>query len=534
MITEAPSRPWANISTGKREWEESATRLKHGYTGLIEGLTSEFYSPFIGGPGSGGYQQIAQPDTFIQGMAAAPFTLQMMALNFGYMSYGLAQTLIDQPVDDAFKGGLIIKMPELDAEDIQRLHKRMTRARALHSMKQGLKWARLFGGAGLIIATDQDPTTPLEAQQLATEGSALRLLPADRWELTVPRITSNGFAFPAPYQYYSETLDWSRVIRISGREAPSRVRNLLQGWGMSELERCLREIQSYIKFQTVVFELVDEGKIDVYRLNELNNMLESAGGTQAAVLRVQMANLIKNYKNAVVLDKEDEYEQKTLTFGGLADICEQFRINLAGALRIPVNKLFGQSATGFASGEDAMENYNALVESDIREPSMPMIEDVIGLFCWQEFGYVPDFTAEFHPLRIVDPVAEEQIKTSKQARILALRSADQITGKEADDILHQEGLLSIDTEVGLGVREPAPGWEQNDQGDEPEDDEAAEGGSKKGPDKDLPPRKKNAYARGSKMALEEQYHWLDAQARSPAFRRWFNRQYGRDGDQKAA
>ena len=105
---------------------------------------------------------------------------------------------------------------------------------------------------------------------------------------------------------------------------------------------------------------------------------------------------------------------------------------------------------------------------------------------------------------------------------------------EADDILHQEGLLSIDTEVGLGVREPAPGWEQNDQGDEPEDDEAAEGGSKKGPDKDLPPRKKNAYARGSKMALEEQYHWLDAQARSPAFRRWFNRQYGRDGDQKAA
>ena len=54
MITEAPSRPWADVSTGKREWQESAARLKHGYTGLIEGLTSEFYSPFIGGPGSGG------------------------------------------------------------------------------------------------------------------------------------------------------------------------------------------------------------------------------------------------------------------------------------------------------------------------------------------------------------------------------------------------------------------------------------------------------------------------------------------------
>lgn len=532
MTSEVQDRPWAvgAHAVGQAAWEANARgkQLKNSYAGLIAGLGNEYYSPFIGGPGSGGYQQIAQPQTWIEGMAASPFTLQMMALNWGYMSYGLAQTLVDQPVDDAFKGGLIIKIPELEADDIARFQKRLKKARVIHEMKQGFKWARLFGGSGLIIATDQDPRSPLNIKGLARQGSPLALIAADRWELTVPRISTNGYALPTNYQYYSETLDWSRVIRIMGRAAPSRVRTLLQGWGMSELERCMREIQSYIKFQTVVFELVDEAKIDVYRLEQLNNLLESAQGTQAAILRVQMANLIKNYKNAVVLDKEDEYEQKTLAFGGLADICEQFRINLAGALRIPVNKLFGQSATGFSSGEDAMENYNALIESDIREPAGSVIDEVLSLFLMQEFGYVPDFTAEFHPLRIVDPVQEEAIKTSKQNRAAQLRTMDQITGQEMDNILHQEGLLAIDTEVGSGARIPSMQQQQEDPDDEGgEDRDATSGGQNKNAIEqqiDTMTGRTRRPARGSLQDSQEKYQWLKAEVKKGNFGSWFRRQ----------
>jgi phage-related protein (TIGR01555 family) len=534
-MSDQQERPWSvgSKTIGRAAWDALAlpepqaqaalTRLKHGYEGLIAGLGSgsnpgQFYSPFAG---NGGYQQLSQPETWISNMAASPFTLQMMALNFGYMTYGLAQTLIDQPVDDAFKGGLIIKIPEMQAPDIARLHKRMKKMRAIASIKQGIKWARLFGGGGLIIVTDQDPTLPLDSEALANEGSALSFLPFDRWEVTTPRISTNGFAYPTPYLYYNETLDYSRVIRIMGRPAPSRVRPLLQGWGMSELERCIREIQSYIKFQTVVYELVDEGKIDVYRLEELNNMLDSAKGTQAAILRVTMANLIKNYKNAVVLDKEDEYEQKTMAFSGLAEICEQFRINLAGALRIPVNKLFGQSATGFSSGEDAMENYNALVESDIREPNGPLIDDVISLCCFQEFGYVPEFTVEFHPLRIVNPVEEEQIKTSKQARTIGLRQAGQITPQEADNVLHQEGLLSIETEVGNGA-DPQQMWpDEEGAGDQPGDEVATTGG-----------KKKNAIEPGSPEDHRQKYNWLKAEAKKGNFGAWWRSQ-AKNGEARA-
>lgn len=505
MIAEVPERSFhlgldrprapkkvENSWAGLIDWAGGGAQGGGGYSG---------YNIF--GP-SGGNQTIAQGNTFNLGVANAPYTLQLIGLNYGYMSYGVVQTLIDEPVDDAFKGGLVINIPEMKAEEVKLLHKAMRKNRDLHAIKQGFKWGRLFGGSGLIIATDQPTNEPLDVEAIQP-GTPLSFLPCDRWELTAPRVGTAGYPIAAPYVYYGQTIDWSRVIRIKGREAPARIRSLLQGWGMSELERCMRDINSFYKLQTVIFELIDEAKIDVYRLEQLNTLLGTPGGTQTAILRVMFANLLKNYKTAIVMDKEDEYEQKTMAFSGLADMFEQARINLAGATRMPVNKLFGLAATGFASGEDAMENYNALVESDIREPAMPLLDDVIGLRCMQVYGYIPDFTVEFKPLRIVDPVQEEGIKTSKQNRAAQLRQMDQISGKEMDDVLHKEGLLDIETEVGKGLREPAPA------GDDP------------GEDDDGKPDPKGAPKKNAQDEHARKYSWLQKQASRGRFKSAFRK-----------
>jgi len=485
------------------------SKVQHSYEGLTQGLSAGIF------PGS--YQQgtdpLSQPGVFVNATNFNPFTLQRLPLTFGYMNLGVAQTLIDQPVDDAFRGGLIIKIPEWDEVELAKLHKTMKRQRDIHAIKQAIKWARLFGGGGLVVNTDQDPMSPLTA---VSEGERLEFIAVDRWELTVNRVDTAGYAMPVPYMYYSMALDYSRVLRMLGREAPSVVRQRLQGWGMSELERCLRDIQAFYRLQSVIFELVDQAKIDVYNLQGLNDLLSTETGTQAAIARVQVANMIKSYKAAIILDKEDEYEQKVQTFGGLADIWEQACNNLAAATRIPVNKLFGQSSTGFSSGEDAMENYNALVESDVREPALPMIDELVALRCQQQAGYVPDFTVSFQPLRIADPVEEEAIKTSKQNRIIQLRQADQITGKEADEILKKDELLSIETEVGNGTREPQAMW-QDASG------EGQDGDGEKGKDGKAKPKKKPAAAEHSFEAQREKYEWLQAQAKSGSFRRWFSR-----------
>ena len=432
---------------------EAGNTRNNSLTDVVSGIT-----------GSGPYQSqvIAQPWTFVEGAAYTPFTLNRIALSYGYMSYGLVQTVVDQPVEDAFKGGLEIESKELDHEDLDELHRAMEQNNDIKAIKDTLKWARLYGGAGLLIVTDQNPTTKLNPERIK-KGSELAFLAADRWELILTALSISGnqygvagwqYVADAPFNYYGVQLDSTRAIRVLGREAPSFIRQRLQGWGMSELERCMREINTYIKFQNLLFELVDEAKIDVYKIEQFNEQLATAQGTALITARIQLSNLLKNYRNALVVDKQDDYEQKQIAFSGLADIFEEFRINLASALKIPLNKLFGKSATGFSSGEDSMENYNAMVESDIREPSRSLVREALSLRMRSVFGYVPDFKFTFKPLRVLNETEEEQVKSAKQTRALELYDRDLLDGQETMTSLFKDHLINVDSKVLTGEREP--------------------------------------------------------------------------------
>lgn len=407
-------------------------------------------------------QTIAQPFTFSEGMSYSPFTLNRIALSYGYMSYGLVQTVVDQPVEDAFRGGLEIETKELSDDDLKLFHKAMEEAQDLKAIKDTAKWARLYGGSGLIIATDQDPKTPLKIEKIK-QGGDLKFIAADRWELILTALSISGNQYgvagwqqniDAPFNYYGVNLDATRAIRMLGREAPSFIRQRLQGWGMSELERCMREINTYIKFQNLLYELVDEAKIDIYKIEEFNNNLATAQGTALVQMRIQLSNLLKNYRNALVMDKEDDYEQKQIAFSGLADLFEEFRINLASALKIPLNKLFGKSATGFGSGEDSMENYNSMVETDVRDHVRPIVREALTLRMQQVFGYVPEFTFNFKPLRILSETEQEECNSKKQARALELYDRDLLSGQETMESLHKDNLINVDSEVLQGKREP--------------------------------------------------------------------------------
>lgn len=418
---------------------------------------------------------ISTPATLLESADYGILTLNRTGITYAYKTFSMAQKVVDAPVDDAFRGGIEIKIPEIsDAEDMAELYEAMEMGNDLETAKLVMKWDRLFGGAGLIVNTDQDPSTPLNPARL--NNGRLGFIAADRWELILSGLMTAGpgydslgvtqlelardqygYASLGRYNYYGVPLDDTRVCKVAGREAPSLIRPRLQGWGISVLEGCLREINTYIKFQNLLFELADEAKIDVYGIEQFNEQLATAQGTALIKLRIGLANWIKNYKNALVMDKEDTYEQKQIAFSGLADIMEQFRVSLCAATGIPYNKLFGASATGFGSGEDAMENYSALIDTEVRAKANPLLRAIVGLRCHQVFGFRPKFTIEWKPLRVLTGVEEEQVKTSKQARVMALRAADQITGKEADEILHKENLLTIETEVGQGLREPEPG-----------------------------------------------------------------------------
>lgn len=399
-------------------------------------------------------QQLSNLDTLYNNNRYSPITIQRIVLNYLYMEHGLIQSLIDQPVSDALRGGVEIISAELDGDDIKDLHDYIEEKNIYAIFKEVICWARLFGGAGLIINRHENPQKPFNLESIKKDEE-LEFYPADRWELSA---TNKDAEY---YNFYNTKIHSSRVLTINGKQAPSIVRPQLAGWGMSEVEHVVRELNAYLKHNNLVFELLDEAKVDVWRLEDFKSTLMSAGGTELIRQRIEIVNQQKNYQNAVLLDKNDEFEQKTMSFAGLPEMLKEIRIGIATALRMPMTKLFGISASGFNSGEDDLENYNAMIESEIRDRIRHPLRKLLNIIMRIKFGFVPDFHFEFKPLRVMDNVQEEQVNTSFQNRIIQLHQSQLITAPEAIESLQTKKLIPIEVEA--SSLEDFPAQERQDE-----------------------------------------------------------------------
>lgn len=385
--------------------------------------------------------------------AYTPLSLNRILLTYSYSTHGVIQTVVNQPVEDGYRGGIEIESDELDAEDILRFQEYLELNKVFERCKLTQKWARLYGGAGLIINTDQDPETPL-SEKAIIPGTPLNFIDADRWELTLAYV--NPDKDDLPYDYYGVSVHPSRVIRVMGMEAPAFIRQRLQGWEFSCLESLIRPIQLYSKTEDMIFELIDEAKIDVMKIQGFNASFLQPGGPAKTLERLQYSNMTKNYKRALVMDADDDWMQKQLTFSGIGELLSQIRISEAAACKIPMAKLFGLSAAGFNSGEDDIENYNSLVESDIRAKAKQLLAQILPICAQHFFGFRPDIRFKFKPLRVLSAEQEENIKSQKQQRFSTQWAQGMFTAVEYAEVMKREQLCPIDTEVGRGLREPEP------------------------------------------------------------------------------
>jgi phage-related protein (TIGR01555 family) len=428
MDLEKANRELRNSINLKKEFKTAS--LQNSLTSLMMGGGAAIQSPLTS------FNNLAQFNIY------SPYTLQYTMLCYMYKTHGLLQTAIDMPVMDALRGGVEITCDQMDGDDIQQLQRRLETSNAFASIAETAIWARLFGGAGLVINTDYgDMSTPLREKNITN----LAFYAAARWE------ASSVNRYSEYYEFYGKKLHHSRFITMAGKAAPYFIKFVLQGWGMSEMERMIEPFNMYLRMKDVIYELMREAKIDVYRLKNFTDQLVTNAGTEATRARLSLMNTAKSFQNAIVMDKEDEFEQKQITFAGLAEMDQNNQKYIASALRMPMSKLFGISAQGFGSGEDDIENYNAMVESEVRQPIRPLIRKVIDLFCVQEFGTVfEDLRFSFKPLRVIGAVEEETIKTQKFNRFSTLYSQGIMDPQEYAKLCHDDGLLPIETAVAKG------------------------------------------------------------------------------------
>lgn len=409
--------------------------------------------------GAFGNSELTSSSPLAYNNAYAPLTLQYQTLMYAYKSQPVLQNAIDMPVQDALRGGLDFRSDELDKDDIKDLEGALEDMQFYLQTKTLEEWARLFGGGGMIINTDQDPEKPLSMHGLKIDK--LKFYPASRWELQA----SNRYA--EFYTFYGQRFHKSRVFTVAGKEAPFQIRWMLQDWGLSEFEKLLEPFNIYLRTQNAIYDLLKEAKVDIFQFEGFLAQLTSKAGTDRAIQRVQLMNMAKNSNNALIMDMKDKYEQKQVTFSGLAEMSVQNRISLASATRIPINKLFGTGAQGFSSGEDDIENYNAMVEAEIREHLKPTLRKLIDLVAFAMWGDNLDLQFDFKPLRVLTSEAEEEIKTKKHARYFQDMQAGMLNPQEYMQLQQKEKLIPIETEVARGATpEPIMVEAQQEQDEE--------------------------------------------------------------------
>lgn len=433
-----------------RKRKPRAKTLENGLTNVAQDL-----GMMTGGSFLSGYNTMAFSNNY------SLVTLNRIILTYQYAGNGIFQTAIQLPIQDAIGKGIEIESGQLDSSDIDQVYEYWEENGIWETILNTWTWIRLFGGGALLINSNQDPQAPLSMNGL--DKTELEFYDLDRWQLDtniavfddwdsyVRKGDKDGLIY-----LYGEPIHESRFLRGQGKRAPHYIRRQLRGWGMSEGERMIRDLNMYLKTQDATFELIDEAKIDIYKIDQLAQKMATTGGTSQITQRIQTANEIKNYVNALVLDSKEEYQQKQIAFNGLAEVMNQNRMGVAAALRMPMTKLFGLSASGFNTGESDLENYNAMVESEIRAKMRPMIRQLLKVTMSHLFGVVPEFTFKFPSLRELSPEVEQSVKTGETERILSIYDRGLMDSQEAMDSLRKAGVVQIETKAEKGILPPEP------------------------------------------------------------------------------
>lgn len=386
-------------------------------------------------------------------------SLQQILLTYLYKTFGVLAKVVDVPVDDAYRNGAFeLNTDTLDEDEVTDLYRKFIND-DLMAIKKAHKWQRLFGGAALVALDGRDLSQPLNAKSLYKRD--FKLMAVDRWQLTYSEPNINLAGGTWLLTNYGDTntnvaqkIHPSRVCILKGKEAPYMIEQRVQGWGISVYEQIFQEMSQFFKGRNVMFELIDEAKTDVLKLATMQTALSTANGERALQKMVDMIARNKNYKSQITLSKDDEYEQKQISLSGMAEIFKEIRIMIAGAANMPVNKIWGEGVTGFGSGEDSLENYNAQIESEIRTPANAVCDWVLRLRCYQLFGRdVEDLTKDWKALRVLSALDEQNIADKKMANVLQLFDRQLLTPQELMEYLKKVGVFIHDTKALRGELE---------------------------------------------------------------------------------
>ncbi|MDE3824650.1 DUF1073 domain-containing protein [Sinorhizobium meliloti] len=283
-----------------------------------------------------------------------------------YRGAWLPKKIVDIPAFDSIRAWRDWQAKKPQIEAIEAEEKRLN---VMGKLLETRIKARLWGGAALVIGTgDQDLTQPLDVERIG-KGGLKYLTVMTRRHLTAGEIdrdpASEWYGKPKIYQLNSADgrqleIHPSRLVVFNGSQQPDEdiVTTTYAGWGDSVLLSVVDAIKQADGTAANIASLVFEAKVNVIRIPDFMQNLGDERYRAKILERYTLAATAKGINGDLLLDKEEEYEQKTASFATLPEVLMSFLQVVSGAADIPATRLLGQSPAGMnATGESDLRNY---------------------------------------------------------------------------------------------------------------------------------------------------------------------------------
>lgn len=290
-----------------------------------------------------------------------------------YRSNWMGRKAVDIPALDAVRKG---RDWQAEQKQIELIEAEQNRLGFWKKLLEVLIKARLWGGAALYIGTgDTDLALPLDPTKIG-KGGIKYLTVLSRRDLTAGEIDqdvmSEFYGKPAYYEVTGSSakamvrIHPSRLaIFVGAAQADSLMSGgVNQGWGDSVLEAVYSALKNLDATASNIASLVFEANVDVFRIPDFMASLADPTYSQRLLDRFMLAATAKGINRALILDKDEEYERRQVTFATLPEILQQFAQHLCGAVDIPMTRYFGTAPSGLGSnGDHSMANYHDRIAS---------------------------------------------------------------------------------------------------------------------------------------------------------------------------
>lgn len=319
---------------------------------------------------------------------SAPF-LTDLDLLAAYRGSWLPRKIVDIPALDSTRKW---RDWQAEADQIEKIEEEEKRLGLKAKVYQARVKARLFGGSAIYIATgDADPSQELNPERVKAGGVKFltvlgrRVLKAGEVE---PDPESLFYGRPKAYTLTSGQrqvdIHPSRLVVFVGAPFPDDelvIDPQNHGWGDSVLTATLDAVKNADSTAANVASLVFEAKIDVVKVPRLMASLSAPDYRERLLERFALAAAAKGNNGTLILDAEEEYQQKSATFQTLPDVIDRFLQIVAGAADIPLTRLLGTSPGGLNStGESDLRNYYDRISSmqEIEmQPAMQVLDECL-------------------------------------------------------------------------------------------------------------------------------------------------------------